>query len=1118
MKNINTSRALEAGVRFARFLVASALLFAAGTAPALANAGMGLQVIFPPIVTVGQSGLAGNIDIQNTSTPDTLTVTLDTITLIPSCGGYSVVTCTMPDPGVLAINTPASGRAGSACAGVTFTTAPTGNPDGSYSFTPNVPVTLGVPGGPLDKCIIDFTFSVLKAPTIDANASVPGTQTLPGALVTGTASDTSLAAGFGTAFFVTVNKASPGISTTASAAVVAGGSIFDTATLSGGNNPTGTITVRLYGPNDAACALAPIFTNGKTVAGNGSYQSDAFVVNVVGTYRWIASYSGDANNNAVAGACNDANESVVVTADSPSLTTVSSPAIKLGGSVTDTATLLNGTLPTGSITFRLYGPNDANCTGTAVFTSSAVNVNGNGSYPSTPAFTPQAIGTYRWIASYSGDANNNPITGACNDANESVVVSQATPAIATTASAGDVVGVAVTDSATLSGGFNPTGTIVFRLYGPSGPVVCNAGNEVFASAPIAVNGNGIYGPSGSFTPTIAGTYRWIATYSGDANNAGIAGVCGAANETVVISKATPGLATVASAGGPIGLAVTDTATLSNGLSPTGTIIFRLFGPSATAVCSDANLVFASAAITVNGNGTYGPSGSFTPTTAGTYRWRATYSGDANNNAVTGACGAANETVVITPATPTISTAASAGGPIGTPLTDTATVSGGSNPTGSITFALYGPNNLTCTGSPIFTSTVALAAGSATSAPFTPVAAGVYRWTATYTGNANNNAVTHPCNSPNESATIGPSSPTIATLASAGGPLGTALSDTATLSGGTNPTGTITFNLYGPNDTTCTGAVIHMSTVAVAAGSATSTSFTPAAPGIYRWTASYSGDANNNAVTHPCNSANESATIGKSTPTITTLASAGGPIGTALSDTATVSGGTNPTGTITFNLYGPNDTTCTGAVIHTSTVALAAGSATSTSFTTAAAGVYRWTANYSGDANNNAVAHPCNAANESATITPSTLTLVTQTAPIAILGTSITDTATLSGGTNPTGTLTFRLYGPNDATCAGTPLFTSSAVTVNGNGSYVSTPSFTPPSAGTYRWIAAYGGDANHAAVSGACNDANETVTVTIPAPPPGGTVPVPTLSEWSLMLLALMMGAVAMASARRRRR
>ena len=42
--------------------------------------------------------------------------------------------------------------------------------------------------------------------------------------------------------------------------------------------------------------------------------------------------------------------------------------------------------------------------------------------------------------------------------------------------------------------------------------------------------------------------------------------------------------------------------------------------------------------TVNGNGDY-TSDSYTPTQAGTYRWRAFYSGDANNNAVSGACNA-----------------------------------------------------------------------------------------------------------------------------------------------------------------------------------------------------------------------------------------------------------------------------------------------------------------------------------------------------------------------------------------------------------------------------------------------------------------------------------------------
>ncbi|MCA1600540.1 MAG: hypothetical protein LC776_02465, partial [Acidobacteria bacterium] len=40
---------------------------------------------------------------------------------------------------------------------------------------------------------------------------------------------------------------------------------------------------------------------------------------------------------------------------------------------------------------------------------------------------------------------------------------------------------------------------------------------------------------------------------------------------------------------------------------------------------------------------------------------------------------------------------------------------------------------------------------------------------------------------------------------------------------------------------------------VSAGTATSDAYTPSAPGIYRWVVAYSGDANNNVASRPCNS-------------------------------------------------------------------------------------------------------------------------------------------------------------------------------------------------------------------------------------------------------------------------
>ena len=42
-------------------------------------------------------------------------------------------------------------------------------------------------------------------------------------------------------------------------------------------------------------------------------------------------------------------------------------------------------------------------------------------------FTPTLAGTYRWIASYSGDANNAPVAGKCNDAGENSTRDEGVP-------------------------------------------------------------------------------------------------------------------------------------------------------------------------------------------------------------------------------------------------------------------------------------------------------------------------------------------------------------------------------------------------------------------------------------------------------------------------------------------------------------------------------------------------------------------------------------------------------------------------------------------------------------------------------------------------------------------
>ena len=122
---------------------------------------------------------------------------------------------------------------------------------------------------------------------------------------------------------------------------------------------------------------------------------------------------------------NNSDVSTIVVSAAPTLTTMASPSVPLGGNISDTAMLTGGANATGSITFLVYGPDDANCGGAEAF-SSIVSVSGDGSYPSG-SFTPAQPGTYRFVAVYSGDDNNVATATSCNDPNESVVVTAPTP-------------------------------------------------------------------------------------------------------------------------------------------------------------------------------------------------------------------------------------------------------------------------------------------------------------------------------------------------------------------------------------------------------------------------------------------------------------------------------------------------------------------------------------------------------------------------------------------------------------------------------------------------------------------------------------------------------------------
>ncbi len=286
----------------------------------------------------------------------------------------------------------------------------------------SIPAPAGCPFGSTGYEGPGTAFGAISPDTMSGTVSF-AVPVAPGASAYFSLEDTLVASDLtpGTPSTTPAGGASVTIATHASAGVAVGGKISDTATLSGGSAPTGSLTFSAFSPADPSCKAAPVFTSPPVaVSGAGSYSSAALTATAVGTYRFVASYSGDANNSAGSSACADANEAVVVSKAAPTLVTQAGPAIPAGGSTTDTATLAGGFAETGTIAFKLYGPGDPTCARPAVAAWSA-NVAGNGTATTGPVVLG-ASGSYGWTASYSGDANNAAVATACNDPKETVVV------------------------------------------------------------------------------------------------------------------------------------------------------------------------------------------------------------------------------------------------------------------------------------------------------------------------------------------------------------------------------------------------------------------------------------------------------------------------------------------------------------------------------------------------------------------------------------------------------------------------------------------------------------------------------------------------------------------------
>jgi alpha-tubulin suppressor-like RCC1 family protein len=202
------------------------------------------------------------------------------------------------------------------------------------------------------------------------------------------------------------------------------------------------------------------------------------------------------------------------------------------------------------------------------------------------------------------------------------------------------------DTAALTGGNagSAGGTVTYTLYSDAGctQAVPGAGGQVTVSGGSVPN-------SADFTFTSAGTFHWQASYSGDALNQPSVSVCNDPAETVTVTAPSPEPTTLTTHAVPQSLRVGgqghDTATLAgaNAGSAGGTVTYVLYSDAG---CTQT-VPGAGSQVTVAA-GSVPDSADFTFTTAGTFHWQASYSGDALNQPSASLCNEATETVTVMP--------------------------------------------------------------------------------------------------------------------------------------------------------------------------------------------------------------------------------------------------------------------------------------------------------------------------------------------------------------------------------------------------------------------------------------------------------------------------------------
>jgi hypothetical protein len=793
------------------------------------------------------------------------------------------------------------------------------------------------------------TFSLSGGTSVNATTDANGVATayLPisgpprtGATITASFAATSFYVGSSATRSIDVTKNDSTTTVAAPATVVHGQATSFTATVAAGNGtgtPTGTVQFKVDGTNlGAPVALA-----------SGTATSPSTSSLSTGSHAVTAVYGGDANFFGSTSAAK--NQQVDKAATTTSLTDAPSPTVS-GQAVTFTAHVAVVAPGVGALDGAVQFNIDGQPFGTAVPLGAGDDA--------TLTVSNLATGNHDVVAVYNGTADfasssSATVTHGVNKADTTVDLSTSNPS----AVSGEPLTFTAQVAPVSPGAGTITGTVQFAVDG------------VDLGDPVPVSGGQAVSP---VTHLTVGNHNVTANYSGDAN---FAGQSDALTQVVVAAQTTTSITSSPNPsvhGQPVVVHTEVTPKAPATGHPTGTIKFIVDG----ATYDYVDLVDGAADLTLAGLSTE------------SHTIKAVYLSDdlnfftSTSETITQVVNKASTKTTLTSSSPTAV--------FGQPVTFTASVSvlapGAGSPSGTIVFK----DGSTVIG----TQPVSSATGEQASITVSNLSVAQHAISAVYSGDDDFNPSTG-----NVSQTV-TRAQTSTVIASSANPAasGQAVQFTATVTpvapGAGNPTGTVRFFVNGAN---------LGSPAPVVGGVATSPNFASLTPGVYKVTATYSGDGNfvgSDGVLDQ--GAGQNVTKGQTSITVhsgPSVAAYGSAVTVTTDVTAVAPAQRKPTGVV--QIWEGDELLGSSSLAPTS----AATTSEATFVTTGlSAGTHSLTAVYVGN---------FNFTGSSATTTQTvdkvpTVTGIASSGSPAVYGDTVTFTATITASTGtPTGTVTFK---------------------------------------------------------------------------------------------------------------